>query len=251
MTGVRQDVLRRPSPPRDPVGRVSDGEYARLLGYPDRRIPEGRASERARQARGRARRLSGAYALARRIRIVRIRGPEVELANGESFSSARLASRLRRAGAEHLFVTAVGAGREVDGRCQELWRQSRPDEAYFLDRLAAAVCEFLAIWLADFLAAEVLAADRGLVAAYSPGHEGWDLGQQVGLSRALIDGDPGNDLFEVSDSGMITPKSSLLAVHAVSRWPATSRRSRAADCVGCALAACGFRRPRLRSPVRP
>ena len=247
MSGSRPAALRLPA---DLASRIDQAEVARLLGYPDRRLPEGRARERAGQARSWYRQNGDAWALARSIRVAGIGDGEIELAEAESLSSRLLADRLRKGDAEAIMIAAVSAGSTVDVRSAALWKEDRPDEAYFLDRFAAAVTEYLAGWIGDHLRAELARGDRGLLPSYSPGYHGWDLEQQGRLARSLIGAESSAPpFFEVMDSGMITPRNSLLAVFGVTPRPdlAAAAWDRQ-PCSWCALTACGFRRVRLASP---
>src|SRR5262249_53967043 len=57
--------------------------------------------------------------------------------------SVTLAHRLREAAAPTLVVLAASAGPEVGEEVDRLWAAGKPDEAFFLDRLGAAVTERL------------------------------------------------------------------------------------------------------------
>ena len=85
------------------------------------------------------------------------------------------------------------------------------------------------------------------MASYGPGYTGWALGQMVQVGRCLDgdgDGDgDGDDRFEILESGMIRPRSSLLAVFGVSPdLDAADRSWKRSGCRWCALADCEFRR---------
>ena len=115
-------------------------------------------------------------------------------------------------------VAAITAGREVDAEVDRLWREDRVDEAYFLDRYAAAVVE-------------KLARDLGLYR--SPGTAGMPFEEQWSLFAQIA---PLKPEIEILSSGMLKPKNSLLAL--VSRNVAQHEN----PCTGCDLAGCSFRR---------
>jgi len=136
-------------------------EYARLLGYPAEKPLEGDVLARAEEALDWYRR------------------------HGEP----RVYSRV--VGNET--IAAITAGSEVEDEVAKLWREERVDEAYFLDRLAAAVVEHLAASFGN---------------GRSPGHKGFPIEDQPKL-YALVE--PME--IELLPSGMLRPVHSILAVY--------------------------------------
>ena len=130
-------------------------EYARLLGYPPGKRLEGAVLERAQQA----------------------------------------AAWYERHGRPRVYVrdsvAALTAGAEVEEEIARLWREDRVDEAYFLDRFAAGVVEYLA---------------RSI--GISPGSDGWDVESQFDLMHIVGAEAP----VELLPSGMLMPVHSMLAV---------------------------------------
>ncbi len=244
--------------PHDLADRVDPAEYARLLDYPDRRIPAGRARRRADQGRDWYARNGRPWAFARAVAIERLDDPKIQLANGVLLAGEVLSRRLAEAEATALVAAAVSAGSAVDERSRQLWEAQRPDEGYFLDRFAAAVVEHLAAWASRHL--RRLARDHGLalLPGVSPGHEGWDLDQQALVGRCLTANGsaPPPRSFEVLATGMIRPKSSLLTVFGLTRRATRSETAwRRQPCSWCSLTSCGFRRVRVgggrdRSPFQ-
>lgn len=235
------------SVPGDLALRVSRENYAGFLGYPEGRLATGRAAALARTSRdwfeGRAR----PWVYARTLDIAETTAETISLENGTSFASARLAGRLREIGAIHLVASIVTAGAEVDTASARLWRDDRPDEAYFLDRFGAAVAVHLGAWAGEHLRAAARRAGLGLGPGYSPGHDGWDIAEQVRLARSLTRPErsigerlPGS--LRVLESGMIDPKNSLLGVFGVSERPeAAEQQWLRHKCSWCSLAGCGLR----------
>jgi hypothetical protein len=157
-------------------------EYARLLGYPAGRPLEGDVLARA----------EGAIEWYRR--------------HGKPNVCTRVV------GDE--IVAAITAGKEVENEIANLWEADRVDEAYFLDRLAAAVVEHFAASLGN---------------GRSPGHRGFGIEEQSKL-HALLEPEG----IELLPSGMLRPVHSLLAVYG----PEDSSLS---PCARCDFR-CSFRR---------
>jgi hypothetical protein len=158
------------------------GEYARLLGYPAGKPLEGDVLARAEEALEWYRRHG-------KPRVVTQVVGEKTLA-------------------------AITAGAEVEEEVARRWAEDRVDEAYFLDRLAAAVVEHLALSLGR---------------PRSPGHKGFPLEAQSRLYAELAPRD-----IELLPSGMLKPKNSLLAVYG----PEDAGGSPCSDCDW----RCSFRR---------
>jgi hypothetical protein len=157
-------------------------EYLRLLGYPPGYELEAEARERAEGALDWYRRHGSP-------------GVTVRVVDGE-------------------MLAAVTAGRELDDEVSRLWAQDRVDEAYFLDRLGAAVVEALA---------------SALGRRRSPGTGDVPFAEQFRIFAELS---PPN--MRILPSGMLEPKNSLLAAYAgdVADNP----------CARCNLPRCDFRR---------
>jgi hypothetical protein len=161
-------------------------EYARLLGYPWGKPLEGDVLKRAEEA----------------IEWYRRNGkPRVYLrALGENA------------------LAAITAGSEVEEEVDELWRSDRVDEAYFLDRLAAAVVERIASELGPHR---------------SPGYGGFPLEEQQALFAQFA---PLSPEIEILPSGMLKPKNSLLGIFSLAGRAARN------PCSSCGLPRCSFRR---------
>ncbi len=243
--------------PADLARRVTEESYARLLGYPDGRLPGGRVAALADRSRRWFARHAAPWSFARPLVLGRIAGARVPLADGPTFTSRRLAERLGEIAADRLVAAVVTAGSEVDVASARLWREDRPDEAYFLDRFGAAVAVHLGAWTGEHLRALAAAGGLGLAPGYSPGYDGWPLGDQVELAGCLTrsragDRDPLPGPLRVLDSGMIEPRSSLLAVFGVTADRAASERQwRRHKCSWCSLARCALRATGWRRPSPP
>jgi hypothetical protein len=153
-------------------------EYARLLGYPAGKPLEGDVLARAEEA----------------------------IAWYDRFGRPRVYTRA----VEGETAAAISAGPEVEREIARLWAEDRVDEAYFLDRMAAAVVEHLAASLGN---------------GRSPGHRGFPIEEQSNLYRLV---EPAE--IELLPSGMLKPAHSLLALYG---------RERGAE--GTACARCDWR----------
>lgn len=228
--------------PKDPGEQIPAEEYARLLGYPAGRALDGRVGQLADASREWYRQHGRPWAHGREVGIERIDGRSIEVAGGVTLESPVLAGRLAGARAETLIVAAVSAGPEVDDRTADLWSRERPDEAFFLDRFGAAVAEYLARIVGDGLRSAE--GDRTVLPGYSPGYDGWELEQQHQV-HTLLTADPDRPLpgpLELLDSGMLLPKSSLLAVFGTTADMQLATQAWARHkCAWCSLARCDFR----------
>jgi hypothetical protein len=173
--------------------RVEEREYARLLGYPWGTLLEGDVRSRAESA----------------------------AAWFETSAKPRIYCQEKVAGGVSGTITAVTAGREVDLEVARLWDAGHVDEAYFLDRYAAAVVE-------------KMAADLGPY--QSPGTGTIPFDMQWILFEYIK---PLNPDIEMLPSGMLNPKNSLLA------FVPFDAETTPNPCTRCDLRGCTFRRTSL------
>jgi len=161
---------------------VEEREYARLLGYPWGTLLEGNVRDHA-----------------------------IHAAN---WYESRATPHVYCVGS----VVGITAGREVDDKVARLWDDGRVDEAYFLDRYAAAVVEQLAVALGAF---------------ESPGNGNIPFEEQWRLFERIR---PLSPEMELLPSGMLKPKNSLLAVLSTGTVISSN------PCVRCGRPRCTFRR---------
>lgn len=216
---------------------IADAEYARLLGLPRREPLAERWAERAFLARQWYARYGRPFSSARQLEIAGLDADGVTLQDGTVLRSAALGSRLRDGHSPRLAIVAVSAGPEVDAETDRLWKDDRLDEAFFLDRLGAAVAEHLVRWTSIAICREAEAARLTALPPLSPGCADWDLADQRTL-LALF-GDATGPLVMLP-SGMMTPKNSMLAAVGLTE----ERYAMTADeaCRSCDLSPCAFRR---------
>ncbi len=187
---------------------VSDADYARLLGYPPGRLLKGRVAELAAASREWMARHARPWTRWRILPVVRVDRESVVVEGGAALRSPPLARGVSDHRCDRLATVAASAGPEVDEEAESLWSAGKPDEAYFLQRLAAAVVEWS---VADAVRRLERDTDRRAAVAQSPGYRGWDLEEQANLLRLLTGGLPG--ALRVLDSGALLPQMSKLSAH--------------------------------------
>jgi hypothetical protein len=235
--------------PAEVAAAVEARELLRLLGMPRNRPLEGELYDRAETARAWYAAHGRPWVAVRRLE-VQDTTAGVRTADGAVLRSARLAESLRRAHGHAVLVLAVSAGREVAAEIARAWADDRPDEAYFLDRFAAAVAEALVLKVSGDECRAFSARGETLLPPHSPGCSDFAIADQHRL-MALLGGEPAGPErvalgpIELLGSGALDPPHSLLAACGMTREPLAST-TRQALCRGCALEPCPYR----RSPFR-
>lgn len=224
-----------------PAVLVDPAEYKRLLGYPRDFEWEGRSRELAEWAQSWYREHGRPWIYARQAENLELDGDAIRI-EGASFVTKRLLDALRRAAADGAVLAAVGAGTEVDCATQQLWREEKPDEYFFLEMYGSAVVEHLVAAAGARLCA--WAEERGIAVLphYSPGYPEWDVADQPRLLELVHSSLPYP--VRALDSGMLSPKKTLLAVFGLTHH--TAGLARLADlipCANCSLTPCQYRRP--------
>jgi hypothetical protein len=217
---------------------LSQRDYHRLLQWPrGRHMPEGmRACEQG--ARRWYARHGKPFIAARRVAVRDIEAGTVTLESGAVLSGARLATSLHDGDAYALAVVVASAGPEVAAEAARRWDAGHPDEAYFLDRLAAGVAEGLLARAASDLCRELAPRREHLLPHHSPGCGDWGLDDQPRLVEVLGEGCGPVMLLA---SGALTPQHSVLAAFGITRRTVAAA-SPVAACRRCDLDPCVFRR---------
>ena len=234
-----------------PSVNVQEAEYQRLLGYPKRHVPEGRARELAGWARAWYAENGKPWIYARQTRGVELDNQRLQT-HGTDFASKQLYDQFVVAQAHTAVLVAVSAGPECEAKAHQLWQEGKPDEYFFMEVYGSAVVEHLVTVASGHICAW---ADRNGMAAlphYSPGYSGWDISDQIKLWQ-LIRQKPSRNLpggLDVLETGMLRPKKSLLAVFGLTRHLDKVRNLAAlTPCENCSLPGCQYRRaPYRRSP---
>ena len=226
---------------------LPEREYRRLLQWPRGRDLPAELRDRAQAARRWYARHGRPYLAMRRIGLRAIEGKRVTLDTGLVLTDATLAAVLRDAGAHALAIVVASAGREVAGESAIRWAAGWPDEAYFLDRLAAGVAEDLLARATTGLCRELAPRHEQLLPHQSPGCGDWDLADQHRLMQVL-----GADRGPVTllASGALEPQHSVLAAFGIAGRPAAATRP-ASACRRCDLDPCAFRRRPFQGPAHP
>jgi len=247
----------RPTPHRlelmdtSPNVEVQDVEYCRLLGYPAGHAITGRAIELAAGAREWYAAHGSPWIYARESEDFALTSDGVR-SGGSLFHSANLREILADARAHSAALVAVCAGPECEERTQELWRDGKPDEYFFLEMYGAAVVEHLIAVTSGHVCA--WADSQRLVALphHSPGYEGWDVSNQSGLWDAIVRGAslPIRGRLEVLLSGMLRPKKAQLGLIGLTRHGEQVQSSSGlVACERCSLPGCRYRRLPYRWPL--
>jgi hypothetical protein len=234
------DVVRLEVPAAAVADEVSAEDYSRLLGLPRGRPLGEDFGPRAEAARAWFVAHARPTAASRRLAIEPCADDMVTTETGATFASPTLAAHLEEGGAHALVALAVSAGPEVDAESQRLTAAGRPDEAYFIDRFGAVATQRMVLWAVRHLCREASPRGETLLAHLSPGCGGWAFDDQPALLRLLAPGGEPPVPLRMLESGMLTPKNSLLALAGVTRR--TLAPAAKDVCHACDLAPCAFRR---------
>jgi len=251
MTPVQSKVASPDS--AELAAAVEERELLRLLGLPRNRPLEGELHARAETARAWYAAHGRPWAAVRRLE-VQDTAAGVRIPDGAVLRSAGLAESLRQAHGHAVLVLAVSAGREVAAETARAWADGRPDEAYFLDRFAAAVAEALALRASGAECREASTRGETVLPPISPGCSDFAIADQHRL-MALLGGVPAAKErvalgpIELLPSGALAPPHSLLAVAGVTRH-ARAATTPEALCRSCALERCAYRRAPARAALR-
>jgi len=231
-----------------PLLDVPEAEYSRLLGYPRKHTLDGRARELADAARAWYSANGRPWIYAREISAVELRNGTLSLGR-QQFASRRLHDFFASASVQAAVVVAVSAGKECEESAGQLWRESKPDEYFFLEMFGSAVVEQLIALASGRICAWGDQRQMAVLPPFSPGHSGWDVADQTKLWSVIregcADGIPGE--LTVLDTGMLRPKKSQLALFGVTREVEKARRfARLIPCENCSLPACQYRRAAFR-----
>jgi hypothetical protein len=181
---------------------VASEEYVRLLGYPRGWTLEGRALELAEGARAWFAEFGRAWVVAQE--------------------------------AENTVMVVASAGPEVVAASKQLWREDKPDEAFFLHAFGAAVVE--RIFGGARARVREIAQARGL--AVKPGYS------RIPDARTLLRELSLPCPMEILDSGMLRPELSQLgALKLIPMAEGTAAPAGYAPCGTCGFTPCQFRRP--------
>jgi hypothetical protein len=223
-----------------PPVNVSDERFARLLGYPRGHQLSGRPRELAEQAREWHAAHGRPWIYARQAERIEARAGALEI-ESVAFSSRHILRNFVLGEANGGVLAAVSAGPELEQEAQRLWREDKPDEYYFYEIYGSAVVEALIEAAGARLCGWAEGLGLAVLPHYSPGYDGWDVGEQARL-LALV-GARLPSPIEALDSGALRPTKSQLAVFGLAPWTDKVRRlTELVPCYNCTLANCAYRR---------
>jgi hypothetical protein len=231
-----------------PTVNVPEAEYQRLLGFPKNYSLNGGMRELADAARRWYAENGRPWFYARQINTLDLAAEKLRVGETE-FSSQQLHDQLAEAQADSMVLFAVSAGRECEEYAQQLWRESKPDEYFFMEMFGSGVVEHLVTVASGRICGWADQLGAAALPHYSPGYSGWDISDQIKLWHLLrqsgarhFDG-----RLEVLETGMLRPKKSLLAVMGITRHLEKARSlARLIPCEACALSDCQYRRAPYR-----
>ena len=122
----------------NPNVNVREAEYQRLLGLPKNYSMPGRMRELADAARRWYAEKGRPWFYVRQTNALELADGKLRV-GGTEFSSRQLHDQFAEAQADSAVLVAVSAGRECEERAQQLWRESKPDEYFFLEMYGSAV----------------------------------------------------------------------------------------------------------------
>ena len=232
----------------NPAVDVQETEYQRLLGLPRNYSMRGRTRELADAARQWYAENGRPWFYAREISGLQLAGGKLR-ADGTEFSSRQLHDQFVESQSDTAVLVAVSAGRQCEEYAQQLWRESKPDEYFFMEMFGSAVVEHLVTVASGRICGWADHHGAAALPHYSPGYSGWDISDQTRLwSLIRQTGAPHFDgQLEVLETGMLRPKKSLLAVIGITRNLEQARRlAKLVPCENCFLPNCQYRRAPYR-----
>jgi hypothetical protein len=234
---------------------VQPAEYKRLLGYPRDRVVSGRALELTEWARDWYAQHGRPWVYSRQVSRVKTCDGSICI-DGSQFTSRRLQTTLDEAQADRIVLAAVSAGPELEQMAQQLWREEKPDEYFFLEVYGSAIVEHLITMHGARLCAFAESQDLAVLPHYSPGYTDWDIAEQPRLLELISQTRqwPLPAALEVLTSGMLRPKKSLLAVFGLTQHTQNViQLSELNPCQSCSFVLCQYRRAPYRRalPLSP
>jgi len=234
-----------------PDTNVQEAEYKRLLGYPKDHVLGGKPKELVDSTCKWYNENCKPWIYVRQIENLELSNGRFCI-NGIEFTSKRVYEQLAEAEAHNVVVVAVSAGKNCEGRARQLWKEEKPDEYFFMEMYGSAVVEHLIANAAGRICAY---ADQTMMAAlprYSPGYPEWDILEQHKLFEVILKGKKHEfpEEINVMQTGMLSPKKSLLAVFGITKnLEKAQRDANLIPCENCSLQNCRYRRaPYRRSP---
>lgn len=234
----------------NPEVNVIEDEYKRLLGYPRDHQLRGRSHELADWAAQWYKENGKPWLYSRHTDKIGYSGNKF-LIDGVEFSSKKLRKQFRDAAAESAMLVVVSAGKEIEGKAHQLWKEGKPDEYFFLEIYGSAVVERLVTTTGARFCAWADENGLAVLPHYSPGYPGWDIREQNKFLELIRQQNsyklPGE--IQVLETGMLKPKKSLLALFGITKHlDKTQNLRELIPCENCSLQNCQYRRKPYKFP---
>ena len=226
---------------------IDPDEYIRLLGYPIGHELTGRALELSIMTREWFDRYGQPWVYFRKADSFLLNQNSFTI-DGITFESKAVLDRFHKAQVNDVYLVAVSAGKECEERANVLWRDSKPDEYFFMEMYGSAVVENLIMQTSVQLSKWADEQNLAVLPHYSPGYAEWDVIDQLKLIDLIKSGHVNGQLKVNSlDSGMLKPKKSLLAIIGVTQEQSKlTLQPGMIPCEKCALKDCQYRRKPYR-----
>jgi len=227
---------------------IDPAEYVRLLGYPVGHKLQDRAKELAGMTHDWYAKHGKPWVYVRKAGTFDLFDDQF-IIDRVSFQSKAVLQRFHKGKAVDVFLVAVSAGKECEERAQVLWKESKPDEYFFMEMYGSAVVENLIMQTSSKLCAWADESNLAILPHYSPGYNEWDIRDQLKLIELIKKGNRASDKLPVEslESGMLKPKKSLLAIFGVTRHSSKlTSYPGMIPCEKCALKGCAYRRKPYR-----
>ncbi|PWT89512.1 MAG: hypothetical protein C5B54_08805 [Acidobacteria bacterium] len=232
------------------AGAVTPREYNRVLGMPRDRVLEDDLLERAQSARRWFEENGNPFVAYERVELNEVTSATCLVGSRLHLTELRsvvLAQRLKSGEAHALIVMVVSAGPNVAEQVALHWKEGRPDEAFFLDRLAVAITEHLVFWASGNICRASERERETLLPHLAPGCGNWDINDQHKLMSLLTGGAATAGPVQLLSTGALHPQHSYLTAMGVTRH--NFPNSPEYLCRSCDLKPCSFRRAPYRGDL--
>ena len=233
-----------------PAINVLESEYKRLLGYPSDYILQEQVRDLMNATIRWYAENGKPWIYARQAEILEITDGRLKVDETE-FTSKRIHDQLIDAQAENAVMVAVSAGRSLEEKARQLWKEEKPDEYFFMEVYGSAVVEHLIATTGARLCEWGDQQKMAILPHYSPGYPGWDISNQAGLLKLILQKKRYDfpEEIHVLESGMLHPKKSLLALFGITpHLERAQRLTTLIPCENCSILSCQYRRVPYKHP---
>ena len=235
-----------------PAINVLDSEYVRLLGYPASHQLDKRAQELMQISRDWYAQNGQPWIYARPSERFELLENAFKI-DGIEFHSKYLLNQFKKSMTDRVMLVAVSAGPQCEEQARRLWLEHKPDEYFFMEMYGSAVVEHLIASTGARFCAWADQHEMAVLPHYSPGYSGWDIKAQNTLLSLLEQSVTATfpEEMTVMETGMLTPKKSLLAVFGLTQDVSLTKTfDKLIPCENCALPNCAYRRADFKFSLR-